>query len=331
MRYKYSSRSSTYASRRRARVGVALVAALAGWLAASDARAQACCGTTGSGEFGVVGRSQLASVASQLSYERGFGSFDASGRFSSLRGVRVNDAVFALGAGYRLFSPLQLHASLPLRVQSRDIDSLGSSTAVGPADATVGIRADIVEEGHVGRLVGAPFVQLGALLTVPTGTTPEESEDVTGADMTSDGSWGVSPLVRVSKTVSERDTLELRGAYLVRLPREVTATTGESRRLRAPHEAQLYAGYTRTHGLFWLWGVHVDFRAGSQAQEDGAGVADSETRRTRAGARVVHYVGYPNWALSAALVSDLPLDGLDANVPFAGTTLSLGLEWAAMR
>ena len=131
--------------------GRRLVVASALWLvlllSPRTGRAQACCTATGSSGFGVVGRCYFAVLATQLSYERGYGTFDSRGRFSRLRNAEVDDFVVALGGGVRLGTPaLQLHGSIPLRMQYRDLHGLPAASAVGFGDASLMLRAMAVED-----------------------------------------------------------------------------------------------------------------------------------------------------------------------------------------
>lgn len=293
-----------------------------------SASGQACCTSTGSGEFGVLSRSERAGLGVQASYERGFGSHGTAGEFRTLEGVSMQDYAAALGGGWRPLSRFQVHGTVAMRGQSRQIDGVGSNEAWNVGDASLGVRADVVDETAVGRGWMTPFMQLGLAVRVPTGSSPTESDDPTGADATGVGAWAVTAVGVASKDVTSSDTLEIRAAFTFEIPRKVETADGGRRDIRRGHEARVVLAYSHRFGLRWSVGSTVDVSASGRAVEDAESVPRSSGYRSRVGFRAAYALAPPNWLLVASMTSDLPISGTGANVPFASATTSLALQWA---
>lgn len=292
------------------------------------ASGQACCTSTGSGEFGVLSRSERAGLGVQASHERGFGSHGVGGEFRTLKGISMQDYAAALGGGWRPASRLQVHGTASLRGQYRQIDGIGSRGAWNVGDTSLGVRADLVDETDVGRGWTTPFMQLGLAVRVPTGSSPTESDDPTGVDATGVGAWAVTAVGVVSKDVTSSDTLEIRGAFTFEVPRSVETADGGRRDIRRGHEVRAVLGYSHRFGLRWSVGSTVDVSASGRAVEDAESVPRSSGYRSRVGFRAAYALAPPNWLLVASMTSDLPISGTGANVPFASATTSLALQWA---
>lgn len=314
-----------------------------GWMAAatvgltstwsSSANAQACCTATGSNELAVVGRCYTATVAGQVSYEPAWGSYDADGEHHAIRDAKVHDVVFTLGAGTRLgWKRLQAYGTLPFRLQHRKLGNADGATAFRPGDATAAVRLTAVDDLMAGMDVAdprtlLPFVDLFAGVGAPLGIAPEDSAVDSAADVTSDGAWKLSGGVKLAKFLTLSHVLALRTTYDHRFAR--TVDVGDdlpSRQVDLGDDVSNNLSFLYLHDLWWSGGALADVRFTLPAEEDGAEVPSSSARRFRLGAWGSYYVSYPTWQLTASLTSDLPIDQLGKNVPFAGPTAALTLQ-----
>lgn len=306
------------------------IAAVALVLSPKAAEAQACC-AAGSDELGVVARCSRAVIASQLSLDHAFGSFDTRGNYRTLDGT-VDDAVLTLGGGVRLFPrSLQLHGSVPLRVQRRNLSGLEDSTGAGLGDSTLSLRFTAVED-RMGAVSGdpaswVPFVDLYAGSRLPTGKPPEDSDEPSQSDVTGDGTWSPFVGAKLSKYFGEEHAFILQAQYVMRLERDVPGGPGgESVRFDAGDLVVLRVSYFQQHGLRWTFGPFVQLELGLKARRDGQTVEDSEMRRLRFGGHVAWLFDFPNWEVWANASSDAFWDGASENVPFAGPALGLGMS-----
>ncbi len=298
---------------------------------AGTTAAQACCTATGSSGFGVVGRCYLAVLAAQVSYERGFGTFDASGRFQALRHAEVDDVVVALGGGVRLWTPaVQLYGSVPVRFQYRALESLPAATAVGFGDSSVGLRVMTVEDLMTGLVASEPatwmpFVEPFVGVRAPTGRSPSESVEPTSVDATGDGAWAALGGVAVTKFITLMTAANLTVSYGRRFAHRVRRGAGSV--LYSPgDEVGARLGIVHVFDLFWSASVFASGIFTGTAAADGQAMAGSATRRIRFGAGVERYVVFPTWQIGVSASVDPPVDGLGQNVPFAGSTVSLQLQ-----
>jgi hypothetical protein len=294
-------------------------------------RAQACCTATGSSGFGVVGRCYFAVLATQLSYERGYGTFDSRGRFSRLRNAEVDDFVVALGGGVRLGTPaLQLHGSIPLRMQYRDLHGLPAASAVGFGDASLMLRAMAVEDRMTGLDVSRPasllpFVEPFAGVRMPTGRAPRYSTEPTGVDAMGDGAWTAIGGVALTKFITLQTAATLTASYGRRFPHRVRRGTGSA--VYSPgDEISARFGLVRVFDLFWSGSLFVSGIFTRPVAIDGHRIAASSTRRIRVGAGVQRYIVFPTWEVGVSASVDPPIDGFAQNIPFPGSTVSLLLQ-----
>lgn len=299
---------------------------------ARSAAAQACCTATGSSELGVVGRCHFGVIASQLGYDRGFGSFDADGRYEELEGAEVDDVVLTLAGGVRLGTPaLQVHGTLPLRMQYRELAGLTAATRFGAGDASLGFRAMLLEDLVAGIDLSEPetllpFVEPFLGVRFPTGRAASDSETPTQADVMGDGAWTLLGGAQVTKFLTLHQALAVTGAYAHRFPHQVSSATGQTRRYSPGDEIDAKLSYVNVLDLFWSFSVFSTVRWTLPAESDGDEIPDSATRRVRFGAGLSHYLTYPTWQLTASASFDPSLDGVSKNVPFAGTSAALGLQ-----
>lgn len=306
--------------------------ALALLLCARGAGAQACCTATGSSELGVVGRCHFGVIASQLAYDRGFGSFDARGKYRSLEGAEVDDVVLTLAGGVRLGTPaLQVHGTLPLRLQHRELSGLPTATRFGLGDASLGFRAMLIEDLVAGLDLSEPrtllpFFEPFVAVRAPTGRAPSDSETPTQADVMGDGAWTAIGGAQITKFLTLHQAVAVTGSYAHRFPHDVSSAAGRTRRYSPGDELDAKLAYVHVVDMFWSFSVFSTGRWTLQASNDGAEVPDSASRRIRFGAGLSHYLSYPTWQLTASAAFDPPVDGLSENVPFAGSSLALGLQ-----
>ncbi|MCA9564495.1 MAG: hypothetical protein KC561_13455, partial [Myxococcales bacterium] len=120
----------------------ALAACIAVATPLSSANAQPCCTATSLSDFGVVGRCQKATIATQIGFDYGLGSFGRDGEYHPFsEETRASDWILTLGGGVRLgLRNLQLHASVPIRFQSRTLPGFDSETSTFFGDAALSLR-----------------------------------------------------------------------------------------------------------------------------------------------------------------------------------------------
>jgi hypothetical protein len=315
---------------RRASIAAASVALLA-LCSNKRAAAQACCSTTGSEEFGVVNRCSTALVAAQISASHALGSYDARGRYLAIDGA-VDDGVLALGAGARLWpSSLQIHGSVPFRLQRRELSGLSPSTAGGIGDASLALRWTALSDpiGAVSSEPSSwvPFLDLYAGARLPTGRPPEDSEEPSGADVTGDGAFAPFAGAKISKFFGMHHVLLLQALYTARLARDVAAGPGGGQSsFDAGDVVTLRTGWLYLHDIYLSGGPFVELELAGAAEQDGRRVADSEARRLRFGGHVSWLFDYPSWEGIVSVSSDAFWDGTSKNVPFAGPAVGLTIS-----
>jgi hypothetical protein len=271
-------------------------------------------------------------LASQLSYDRGLGSFDAYGNYARLRDAEVDDVVLTLAGGVRLGTPaLQVHAAVPLRLQYRELSGLAHATRFGAGDATLGFRAMVVEDAMGGIDLSdagslSPFFEPFIGARAPTGRAASDSETPTQADVMGDGAWSVFGGVAVSKFLTLAHALKLTGAYAHRFAHDVPGAAGADRRFAPGDEIDVNLAYLNLVDIYWSWTVFSSARWTLPAVSDDVRIENSDARRVRVGVGVSYYLTYPTWQLNTSVAADPPLSGLSKNVAFAGVTASLGLQ-----
>lgn len=297
----------------------------------SIASAQACCTATGAGEFSVVGRCHEGVLATQVTYQRGSGSYADDGEYRSLDHAQVDDLIVSVGGGFRPFhKSLQLYGSVPLRVQHRAFDSTGSDVRLGPGDAAASIRWTALQDRMSGLSLGEPdsfipFLDLYAGLKVPTGRAPEQTSVTTGADITGDGTWQLLGGAKVSKFVTPKHVVGLQATYSYGLARTIerASTTTE---FAPAGEVDVQVSYLNIHDLFWSWGLNSSFRHAGKTYADGEPVPNSDMHRLRFGGHITHGFEFPFWEATLSVSADAWWDGASSNVPFVGPTASLTLR-----
>ncbi|QDG49815.1 hypothetical protein FIV42_03390 [Persicimonas caeni] len=319
----------------RCRPGALLLGLLVGLTALASpalASAQACCTATGAGEFSVVGRCQDSVLATQLTYQRGAGSFSDDGDYRSLDHAQVNDLIVSVGGGFRPFHQrLQVYGSVPLRLQHRSFEATGSDLRLGPGDAAAAVRWTALQDSMGEISLDAPkslvpFLDLYAGLKVPTGRAPEDTVATTGADITGDGAWQLMTGAKVSKFLDTKHVLGAQASYSHRLARTIEKPDGGTTDFAPAGEVDLQVSYLHIHDLFWSWGLNSSFKFAGETVADGEPVPDSETRRLRFGGHITHGFEFPFWEATLSVSADAWWNGASSNVPFVGPAASLTLR-----
>jgi hypothetical protein len=293
---------------------------------AAEARAQACCTGTGTGEFGLVGPCRDAVIATMVGYDRAFGSFDPQGRLRSLGGASVDDVVLTLGGGIRFHHRrLQVHGAVPVRLQHRHFGEQ-RDTRVLPGDANVTFRWTAVMGGmqglgastHRGRL---PFFDLLAGSRIPFGRAPEDGQSPLGADVTGMGSWEVYGGAKLAQFITRRHAASLSVVYGYQLARDVPGPQA-TMDFWPGHSVEVRGSWLVVPSFLWSAGVFSTFRYTSTARLDGQAVPMSATRRLRVGAYATYALALPEWETTVILASDVPADRVGQGIPFATVSLS---------
>jgi hypothetical protein len=313
-------------------IAVAIAALIACVAAPTIAWSQACCTATGAGEFAVVGRCHSAVIATELSLQRGLGTFTDRGEYRGLNHAEVDDVVLSLGGGFRPFGPnWQVYGSVPTRLQYRAFDGLDSELHAGLGDAAAGVRWTALHDGMQGIQLDepgtlVPFVDLYATVKAPTGRAPEDTSSLIGADITGDGAWQLGAGVKLSKFLTPRHVLGVTASYGHSLERTVDKGGGDTTRYAPGDELDLKVTYLNIHDLFWSWGLSAGVNTTGKAYADGEAVAHSHTRRLQFGAHLTHGFSFPYWEASVAVVADAWWDDASTNLPFVGPAVTLTLR-----
>ena len=300
-------------------------------LAPARAGAQACCTATGGGEFAVVGRCKQAVVALQTTFEKGIGTFNSQGDYSSLNNVEVDDVVVALGAGTRLFHPRwQIYGSVPARFQYRSFAGTPGDLSVGLGDITTTVRWTALEDNLMGispedTSTFFPFLDLYLGAKAPTGRAPEDTRSPTGADITGDGAWQLIVGTKVSKFVTSEHVMELGAAYSHRFARSITSIGGVTD-FEAGDELNLRLGYLHIPNLEWSWGLNTSLKLEGKSKTNGMVVRGSQSRRLRFGAHLTWGFDFPYWEATLSGVMDALWDDASTNLPYVGPAISLTLR-----
>ncbi|MEZ4225548.1 MAG: hypothetical protein R3B13_31640 [Polyangiaceae bacterium] len=286
-----------------------------------QARAQACCTATGNSDVGIVRPGARAALALESSWEHASWSYAADARQHALHDARADDWVLAVGGGYRVWRPLQLHGALPLRLQRRRLGDETAETDVRPGDALLGARFLLHEDpmpAHAAPRLAQ--VEAFSFSKIPTGRDANEAEARTGVDATGDGVWQLGLGLGAALRVPRVHWFDASVGFALRFPHTV-----EGRELEPGDEVQARASYAWVPDVYLALGTFASYRATLPAKENGVELAESSTRRFRVGIFARHALRHPSWHLQTSLSSDLPFDGFGRNVPYAGTTLSLSI------
>lgn len=186
---------------RRARIGAALVAAVAALAGAAPgpARAAACCTSATSFGIGRLLAWEDAAFGLQLGHARSVGQWDREGvlRWS---GGELSDGLSQAQAWtiYRVHDRVQLQAWVPFVVNDRRAGPT-SQVAGGLGDAGAAARLEAVKLGEWERL---PSVAVTASVLAPTGRRVEDTDPPLFAGATGRGAWGGSLALEVEWALS---------------------------------------------------------------------------------------------------------------------------------
>ncbi len=220
---------------------------------------------------------------------------------------------------------------MPLKLQYRRLPGLDAETRAGVSDLALGLRVialddeqSVLDLGRPGTLL--PFVEPFMGVRLPSGRSPDDSETTTQADVTGDGYWLAHAGLTLSKFVTPRNAVSLSLSYGHRFARRLELPNGERQTVTPGAELDARVAFFRAFDLFWSASLFVSWRSTATPERDGLEQTDGGTRRVRFGAAGLHYLSYPSWRLQAAVAYDPPLNGFARNVPFAGSSLTLGLQ-----
>lgn len=302
-----------------------------------EARAQACCTSTGASFLAVAEKQHMALVSLEASYERGFGSFGADGRYRALEQADVDDFILALGGALRLgSSDWQVGVKAPLRLQHRKLRGMERALAAGPGDMRFDVRWSAIED-PAKPLRFDPSTWLFGItpfagVLVPTGGSPDHTEEPTGVDIMGDGSVTLVAGVDLLKALGLSDAVDVEFSYGYRLARSVDATaTGSAHTFRPGDEIQARLAYSHRFDLDWAVGVLALSRFTLAVEDEDGSVENSATRRMRGGLFVARFLSYPTWQLRFQALADVPVTDFGKNVPFSGPTFTLSLTRAFLR
>ncbi len=201
-----------------------------------------------------------------------------------------------------------------------------SATAFGIGDAAVGLRWTALGASSGTFDPGGlfPTVDLIAGLKIPTGRAPEDSDEPTQADVTSDGSLSPSFGAKLTFQVTPLDSVYVRAEHALRLPRDVEVGTS-TRRVDLGDETSAQLGYMRSLDMEWSVGGLFDARFTGATETDGVLAKNANERRLRAGAWVSWMFHWPTWDSTLAVLADPFWSEVEKNVQYAGlsTTLSV--------
>ncbi|MFP4598509.1 MAG: hypothetical protein ACLFVJ_09660 [Persicimonas sp.] len=297
-----------------------------------DAAAQACCTATGAGELSVVGRCYDGVAAAQLSYERAWGSYDVEGEYHSMSDAEIDDFILTLGAGQRVLTrSLQVHASVPLRMQYRRFGDADGDMATRLGDAAFALRWTALEDKMDGidfdkfdSLV--PFLDAYIALKVPSGRAPEDSESATGADITGDGAWQALVGTKISKFITSSHVLAVQLDYIHGFARDIDHGGAQPIDFDPGEEFSARLSWLQIHDLFWSWGAFAKGQWATDASQDGEVVDGSATERFRVGAHITHAISFPLWEVTLSGSVDTWWDHAGQNLPYVGPSGAVTLR-----
>lgn len=324
-----------------------VIALLAGAIfAPPQAASQSCCSATAANDFGVVGRCNYAMVAGELRYLHGLSSFDTRGKVHSLKHATYGDATLRLGAGLRMpYSDIQIHGQLPMNVQYRQLGSQSGHVGAGVGDAALALRWTVINDTTDGIDTAdtkswKPFVDLFVGAKAPTGHTPDDSVDITSADVTGNGVWEWSAGLKLSKYLTGNHVLQLMGQYALRGARDIAyandAPDDSLAEFTPGNLITTQLAWVQIDSIFWSWGVSANLQLTTEVRQKTRSttpsspwqkIDDSQTRRLRLAAFVTHALRYPELDITISLSLDPPINGFATNIPFTGASLGVKLAY----
>lgn len=307
----------------------------------APARAQSCCSLVSEDEISVVPPQHRAVVSARLAAKQMLFLHDLDGESHPLANdVSATDVTVALGAGLRFpfHDRLQLHGSLPVRLQLRSLpaEARDSSGAVGPGDAGLFLRWSALYDDERGLFASdadaAPSLDLHAGVELPTGRYVEGGDAHALARTMGAGSaaWvvGLSVLKYVGSTHGAR--ISTRYAHRFARSSDPAATGYET--FTPGAQLGFTAGYWLLDGMRWLFGAALDSTwtlpaHAREAGESDRSLAHTAARQTSLGVQVIRVLHMPDLELMFGVASDLPLPALSANVSWEGVQASVALRY----
>lgn len=288
---------------------------------ADAALSQACCTATGSNEFAVVGRCQQGVIASQLSFERAFGSHNRDGEYRPLGRGHVQDFVMNVGAGFRLFDPrLQISGVIPIRVQQRHFGMNNKAQSVGVGDTVLSLRFTALQDSMLGWTSGSPpFLDMIVLTRLPSGRGPHQAKpNQLGADVMGEGLFSFGGGARLVSFITPAHAAFSSFIYEWRsMPiQSVERPSGDA--------MNLSAGYLYLMNFQWSVSVFANLR---HVFRDHAFLDDNQgMTRLRSGANINYVILVPTWEISASLTTDPLFSRAGRNIPYSGVNAAITLK-----
>lgn len=298
-----------------------------------NAWAQACCVSTGSSDFSVVGRKDVAAVAAMMQYQPMLGHFNRNGDYIPLERSIVRDVVFTAGFGIRplpVFKQWQMNLAVPLRYQYRWLDGIPPSHRFGFGDASMSTRFTVLMD----RLTGIrrkdpesllPFLDVIIGVKSPTGRSPENSVEPSGSDAMGDGSWNINTGLSLQKFITRSSSILLGFDYEIRLPHEVSGSVddGTVAEFDPGNVTNYRASLQYVPDFAWNATLFSSLRVTYPSKLDGEVVEHSQILRWRMGISFTWMFAYPKWEATLAAMTDPWWNGGGWNVAAAGPSVML--------
>ncbi len=285
----------------------------------SDVAAQACCTTTGTTEFAVVGECRQAIVGAQFAVNNAHGSYDRSGQYRELSTVKAVDSLLLLAAATRLSNEeIQAGVTLPLRHNFRSIEGAGRDSEFGVGDLGLVGRYTLSRDpmtgfGHDWR----PFFDVVARMTLPTGARPEQSAaGRLGVDLMGEGVLATGLGVRVAAFVAPTHSLSLASEYDLRYRWHQSQWANDTLSARF--------SYLHIAAARWSLGAVLSYRQLFESESNDRETVGSMSMRF--GLYASYAVQIPHWDVVVSGSSDVPRNDFGRNISYAGTTFALGLR-----
>jgi hypothetical protein len=323
-------------------LGVALVTCA---LCIPRAQAQSCCGVAGEDELSVAGFDRRAVLTSKLGVEHMLGHHDRDARYHGLgEGVEATDAQLVLGAGVRMpfYEPLQLHGSLPVRVQHRALPAPSgeqdSALRLGMGDASVFARWSALRDDERGlfdaKSTVAPSLDLFIGVKLPSGVHDEGGDARALARTMGDGVTALIAGVRAIKYVTPEHAIRLSLRYDLKLARDASGASGYEE-FSPGDTLGLTVGYLGTSGMRWAFGVTADaaFTLESSARTAGGELeplAGTAMHEITLGAHLTHLIVMPELDLTLGVAYTPPIAYFARNTSLEGVLCALTLRWHFM-
>lgn len=282
---------------------------------------QPCCIGSGPQEFGLLATSQngLLGVEHRINFAQG--SFDRRGRYRPLTSGQAVDSITTLGGAFRVWMPqLQISTQVPIHAQFRSLTGLPAQVRMGLGDMGLGVRYRLSEQ-VLSRSV--PFqvslVDLFSQFVLPTGRSIEgASGNGLGADVTGEGVTAAGIGGRLVLRFWGTASMRLSAQYQRRFATSLSLKVGDLVAARWRFDYTLNARSVLGVGLRYRE-VFTPYAPPNEPVRFGS-------RRVRLVGTFMHHVAPPFWAFISRIAWDPPVDGMSINLPFAGTSVVVGMR-----